>query len=138
MTNFTPLTGFFGGCLIGLAAILFLVWHRRVCGISGMLRGLLPPGASNASVNLWFIFGLFTAGLILHLVYPIAFEYTMPQSIPVILLGGFLVGFGSSLGNGCTSGHGVCGIGRLSTRSFVSAAIFFITALLTASIIGLL
>jgi len=138
MTNFTPLTGFFGGCLIGLAAILFLVWHRRVCGISGMVRGLLPPNLSNASVNLWFILGLFTAGLILRLVYPIAFEYTMPQSIPVILLGGFLVGFGSSLGNGCTSGHGVCGIGRLSARSFTAAAIFFITALLTASIIGLL
>jgi len=138
METFTPVSGFFGGCLIGLASILFLVWHQRICGISGIFRSLLPPAASNVSVNLWFVLGLLTAGLMLRLVYPVAFAYDMPQSIPTILFAGFLVGLGSSLGNGCTSGHGVCGIGRLSQRSIIATAIFFATALLTASIIGLL
>ncbi len=136
MADFTPISGFLGGCLIGLAAILYLIWNHRICGISGIFQGLLPPNTSKVSENGWFILGLLTAGFILRLLFPVAFDYTIPQPLPVVLLGGFCVGFGSSLGNGCTSGHGVCGIGRLSTRSIVATALFFAAGVITASIIG--
>lgn len=138
MENFTPLSGFIGGFLIGGAAIALLYFNGQICGISGIFSSVLPPAERNSDWKKFFVLGLLVGGVGLSLFYPTAYDFVIEQSAPLVLLGGFLVGFGSRLGKGCTSGHGICGIGREAGRSFVATAIFFITGLITASTIFLL
>ncbi|QSX77072.1 YeeE/YedE family protein [Agrilutibacter solisilvae] len=124
----TLLAGLAGGVLIGLAAALLLLGLGRIAGISGILGGLLSRSGDRA----WraaFLAGLMGAGaLTMHL---LGQATPSPASPPMLLLAGVLVGYGTSLGNGCTSGHGVCGLGRLSKRSFVAVLVFMGTAFLT-------
>lgn len=138
MEHFTPITGFIGGVMIGIAASLFLVFNRQICGISGIFEGILPPLAPQASWRFAFIFGLLSGGAALRLFYPPAFDFTIASPLWLMLLAGFLVGFGSRYGRGCTSGHGVCGIGRLAPRSIFASLTFFITGIVTASLIYVL
>src|SRR5262245_45947892 len=106
-----------GGALIGLSASVVLLMHGRVAGISGLFGGLFLPGYDARFFRLWFLAGLVGAGLSLSIVYPAAFSAAGLGPLPVIAAAGLMVGFGTRLGGGCTSGHGVCGLCRLSRRS---------------------
>lgn len=130
MENFTPISGFIGGTLIGLASVMLLWLNGRIAGISGIVGGMLSQKGSELGWRAMFVVGLLVG----------AFGYTfatgglavaIPASIPVLVVAGLLVGFGTRLGSGCTSGHGVCGIGRLSKRSIVATATFMAVAAAT-------
>lgn len=134
MENFTPASGLLGGLLIGLAVALLLWFNGRLAGISGIVGGLVPVGARDG----WWR-AAFIAGLLLG-----AFAYVrmagatvdVTASLPVLVVGGLLVGFGTRLGSGCTSGHGLCGLARFSRRSVVATAVFFGVAMLTVFVGG--
>ncbi len=124
MINFTPVSALAGGALIGLAAAIYVLGLGRVAGVSGILGGLLRPRASEAPSQLAFVAGLVAAPLLMRAAGAPVPILAIEASLPVLIAGGLLVGFGTRLGGGCTSGHGVCGIGRLSTRSLVATALF--------------
>ncbi|HMI86286.1 MAG TPA: YeeE/YedE family protein [Polyangiaceae bacterium] len=123
-----------GGALIGLSASLALLTHGRAAGISGLFGGLFLPGYDARSFRLAFVVGLVAAGLVLSVVYPAAFA-TGVRSLFVVGAAGLLVGFGTRLGGGCTSGHGVCGLSRLSGRSMVATATFMGTGMVTVFVV---
>ncbi len=130
MANFTPLSAAIGGALIGLAAVLLMWFTGRIAGISGIMAGALAFTGGDKAWRLAFIAGLILAPLSAGLVgYPVPYP-DMPANWLVIVAAGLLVGFGTRLGGGCTSGHGVCGIARLSPRSIVATGIFMATAIL--------
>jgi uncharacterized protein len=140
MANFTPISAAIGGALIGLAAVLLMLFNGRIAGISGIADGLVNPRTNDRLWRLTFIIGLIAAPLAAALV---GYGVPMPQ-IPanyvIIVVAGLLVGFGTRLGNGCTSGHGICGIARLSPRSITATGVFMISAIvvvaLTRHVIG--
>lgn len=134
MNDFTPIPALVGGALIGLAASLFLLTDGKVAGISGLYGGLLRRGTSDRALRFWFLAGLIGAGALVRLVFPAAFATTWTATLPMVLVAGVLVGFGTQLGNGCTSGHGVCGISRLSVRSLVATGTFMATGFATVFI----
>ncbi|MGL4263182.1 MAG: YeeE/YedE family protein [Afipia sp.] len=135
MHNLTPLSGLLGGALIGLAAALLMLLTGRIAGISGIFGGLLSPAASDRGWRIAFIAGLIAAPLIASFVTGATLPSpAMPASLIVIIIAGLLVGFGSRMGGGCTSGHGVCGIARLSARSLIATAIFMAAAIITVAI----
>lgn len=135
MHNLTPLSGLLGGALIGLAAALLMLLTGRIAGISGIFGGLLTPNASDRGWRIAFIAGLIAAPLLASFVTNAALPSpVMPASMIVIVIAGLLVGFGSRMGGGCTSGHGVCGIARLSARSLIATAIFMVTAIATVAV----
>ncbi len=132
MTELTPLASLFGGALIGLSAVLMMLWEGRIAGISGIAGRLLPPYADNAFLSRFgFVIGLVAAPLVMMSVAGDAIQQTVSSNVPLMVAAGLLVGFGSVWGNGCTSGHGVCGLSRLSTRSFVATGIFMTVAIVT-------
>jgi uncharacterized protein len=134
MEHFTPLSALVGGALIGLSASLLMLFHGRVAGISGIFAGVFDPRTDDKSFRLYFIAGLLLAGVGARLVYPTA----LPGGTPSLAIGaaaGLLVGFGTRLGSGCTSGHGVCGLSRLSVRSLVATLTFMATAMLTVAVV---
>lgn len=118
------LNGLLGGVLIGLAVSLMMLFNGRVTGISGILGGLLRPQKNDIDWRLAFIGGLLFGGFILQILKPTAFFQVSSAIWFDYVIAGLLVGFGTLLGNGCTSGHGVCGISRLSTRSIVATIVF--------------
>lgn len=125
-----------GGMLIGLAAAGLLVLTGRIAGVSGVIGGLIhpSPGAGGRAERPWrlaFFVGLLVGGALLRLLLPQAFGGAVSRSLPALIVAGLLVGFGSRLGNGCTSGHGVCGVARFSKRSIVATVTFVATAALT-------
>ncbi|KRG66929.1 YeeE/YedE family protein [Stenotrophomonas terrae] len=124
-----------GGVLIGLAATLLLWLTGRIAGISGIVGGVLMPRSGEVAWRGAFLIGLIGAGAAYLWLVPGA--YTPRQGFPPVLLvaAGLLVGFGTRMGNGCTSGHGVCGLGRLSVRSFAAVLTFMATAVLTTYIV---
>jgi uncharacterized membrane protein YedE/YeeE len=133
IVNFTPVPALIGGVLIGMASVLLLALNGRIAGISGILGGLLPPTAGDTTWRLAFIAGLMLAGL--------GFVYwgdlqaiQIETETPVLIIAGLLVGVGTRIGSGCTSGHGICGIGRLSPRGIVATAIFIAVAMVTVFI----
>ena len=135
-TEFTPLASFAGGALIGVAALLLMATHGRIAGISGIVSRLLPPGIDRSSV---VVSTAMIAGLILSVPLYRAITGGLPSqtivaSVPVLAIAGLLVGLGAGVGNGCTSGHGVCGISRLSARSIVATITFLLTGVITVTI----
>ncbi|MEX2468466.1 MAG: YeeE/YedE family protein [Pseudohongiellaceae bacterium] len=130
MENFTPITGLIGGLLIGAAATLTLWANGRIAGISGILSGVLFPTRGETLWRVLFIGGLIAgAGLYLLVRGTLPLEI---QAAPIpTVVAGLLVGFGTRLGSGCTSGHGICGIARLSRRSFTATLTFIVTAVIT-------
>lgn len=128
MTEFTPLSALLGGVLLGFSSLLFLFLNGRIAGISSIVSGSFKSLNSAPQWRWIFLLGLVLSPLVLTL-----FDYQTSTNIditwPMIIIGGFLVGFGSYLGSGCTSGHGICGIGRLSPRSIVSTCIFMLVAI---------
>jgi uncharacterized protein len=135
MPPFDPLSALVGGALIGLASVLLMALTGRIAGISGIFGGCLTPTAGDKTWRIAFIAGLVIAPLLGSLAgYPLPTPQ-MPTSWTIILSAGFLVGFGARLGGGCTSGHGVCGIARLSGRSIMATAIFMTTAIIVVTIV---
>lgn len=134
MHNFTPVSSVVGGALIGAAATALLALSGRIAGIAGILGGLLPPAKGDASWRL-----LFLAGLVIGAFADAAATGSAPlvidASTPLLVVGGLITGFGARLGGGCTSGHGVCGLGRLSPRSLAATAVFMATTFLTVAVV---
>ena len=134
MANFTPISAMIGGAMIGLSAVLLMLLIGRIAGISGIFGGCLGFGLNDKGWRIAFIAGLILAPLIAGSVgYPMP-SPQMPASWTVILAAGLLVGFGTRLGGGCTSGHGICGVARLSARSITATAIFMFTAILVVAL----
>ncbi len=142
METFTPYSALAGGALIGLAASLLLLFHGRIAGIAGILgEALRGDGArESGSFRIAFLIGLGAAGLALRIVDPAAFASgvglgTGGVSSALVAGAGLLVGYGTRLGNGCTSGHGVCGVSRLSKRSIVATMTFMATGAMTTFVV---
>jgi len=124
--NFTPWASLSGGILLGLAAAFFILVNGRVLGISGILGGLLPPKAGDAGWRIAFLLGMLAAPLTYGLLAPEGFVQAprIDANFATIVVAGLLVGLGTRYGSGCTSGHGVCGLSRLSPRSLVATLAF--------------
>lgn len=120
------LNALLGGGLIGLAVSAMLLLNGRVTGISGILGGLLTPHKGDLQWRIFFVAGLVLGGLSLNLTDPLFFENKLETPVWAAPVAGFLVGFGTLLGSGCTSGHGVCGLSRLSVRSLVATVTFIL------------
>lgn len=135
MANFTPLSAAIGGALIGLSAVLLMLLTGRIAGISGIFGGLLNPDSSDRGWRIAFLAGLILAPLLAGWIGYGMPTPQLPSSWTVIAAAGLLVGFGSRLGGGCTSGHGICGVARLSVRSIAATAIFMLTAIATVAIV---
>jgi uncharacterized membrane protein YedE/YeeE len=133
MENFTPYSAFFGGSLIGLSAALLLYFNGRVAGISGMIAGAFDIKNSENHWRLYFLGGLILAAVIFNVFVPHA-PATYSRSTLLLIISGVLVGYGTRLGNGCTSGHAVCGMARLSIRSITATVTFMAVAILTVFI----
>ncbi len=131
MSNFTPISALIGGAMIGLSAALLMLWSGRIAGISGILGDLLAPGANYRDWRIAFLAGLLAAPLLYALAGLFA-GFSLPApAMPgwtAVVISGLLVGFGVRMGGGCTSGHGICGMARLSSRSIAATLIFMATA----------
>jgi uncharacterized protein len=133
MANFTPISAAVGGALIGLSAVLLMLLNGRIAGVTGVFAGLIDPLSTDRAWRATFIVGLIAAPLsaaILGYTIPIP---QMPTSFITIAAAGLLVGFGTRLSNGCTSGHGICGIARLSPRSITATGIFMVAAIVVVA-----
>ena len=134
MENFTPVSSLIGGAMIGAAAVLLMLLNGRIAGISGIVDGLMSRQREEIAWRGAFIAGLIAAPLLYGLAsggLPVEF----PGPTPLIIAGGFLVGLGTRIGGGCTSGHGVCGIARMSPRSIVATLSFMATGVLAVTVI---
>jgi uncharacterized membrane protein YedE/YeeE len=131
--NAMPGMGFLGGLLIGFASAIMLLGLGRIAGVSGLAARAtgLASGADSRVVALAFVIGLPLGAALIAAMRPVA--VTFPASLPVLLIGGLLVGFGTRLGSGCTSGHGVCGLSRLSPRSMVATGLFMAAGFATVA-----
>ncbi len=134
MHDFTPWSALAGGALIGLAASLLLVMRGRVAGISGIVSGLVLGPRGEAGWRALFVAGLLSAGALGVWLAPGRIG-SSPRSLLMLAVAGLLVGVGTRLGNGCTSGHGVCGLSRLSIRSLVATLTFMAAGILTALLV---
>ena len=124
--NFTPWASLSGGILLGLASAFFILINGRVLGISGIVGGLLPPKSGDAGWRIAFLLGMLAAPLVYGLLVPAGYVKapTIDADFATIVAAGLLVGLGTRYGSGCTSGHGVCGLSRLSPRSLVATLAF--------------
>ena len=134
MANFTPLSAAVGGLLIGLSSVLLMLLTGRIAGISGIFGGLLNPRSGEIRWRIAFIAGLILAPLIAARFGNGMPSPQMPASWIVIVAAGLLVGFGTRLAGGCTSGHGICGMARLSARSIAATVIFMVVAIATVAV----
>jgi hypothetical protein len=133
--NFTPISAFIGGLLIGFAAFLFFIFNGRIAGVSSIASDSINKN-QNKFDNILFLSGLII-GPILYSLSGKEIESVLTNSIPLLIFGGLLVGVGTKIGNGCTSGHGVCGISRFSIRSIVATITFILTGVITVLIFGI-
>jgi uncharacterized membrane protein YedE/YeeE len=132
--NFTPWASLAGGLLIGLSAALFILFHGRILGISGILGGLLRPQPGDFAWRFAFLLGVIGAPVVWGLFLPVP-EATIDAGFAMLVAAGVLVGVGTRIGSGCTSGHGVCGLARLSPRSLVATLCFMATGFLTVFLV---
>lgn len=130
MTDFTPLQSLLGGALIGLSAVLLMALHGRIAGMTGILSGIIPPLAPDWHWRAAFLAGAIAAPL-LYLLAGGKIAFSVPVSTGALIVGGLLVGIGVTFGNGCPSGHGICGLARLSPRSLAAVLTFMATAFVT-------
>ena len=129
------LLSLFGGACIGIAVSLMLLLNGRVTGISGILNGVLVPEKGDTGWRVFFVGGLLVGGALLTVLRPESFFDTTGTSLGQVIIAGLLVGFGTVMGSGCTSGHGVCGVSRLSIRSLVATATFIFAGILSVWIV---
>jgi uncharacterized membrane protein YedE/YeeE len=133
MENFTPASALIGGALIGLSAVILMTFNGRIAGISGVLSGALLGEPGDRAWRVFFLAGLIGAPILVAAVTGSLPIFEIAASWPFIIAGGLLVGFGTRLGSGCTSGHGVCGLSRLSVRSLVAVGLFMATGMATVA-----
>jgi uncharacterized membrane protein YedE/YeeE len=137
--NFTPWTALAGGALIGISATLFILLNGRIAGITGIIGGLFKPAKGDAAWRVAFTLGLVIAPAV-WLLFGKLPEITIEANYGLLIVAGLIVGYGARLGSGCTSGHGVCGISRLSPRSIIATLAFmgtgFLTVLIARHLIG--
>lgn len=124
-----------GGAIIGVAAVIMLALNGRIMGVSGIAAGLLSQQTSDKALRLLFLVGMVVGGLIVARLLPAAMPGAVTTNIGWLMAAGFIVGFGTRLGGGCTSGHGVCGMSRLSARSVVATCVFMFIAMVSVFII---
>ncbi len=130
-TEFTPIASAIGGALIGLSAVLLMLMNGRIAGISGILSRFLMPDTESKPLQAFaFVAGLVGAPLAWMAVSGSSVSQTVTGNLPLAAIAGLLVGFGATYGGGCTSGHGVCGLSRLSVRSLVATLVFMATAII--------
>ena len=134
LSAFSPLTALAGGALIGLAAVLLVLFNGRIAGISGIVAALLPPRLRGGAWRLAFVLGLLAAPWLYQWFAPLPAAGS-PAASPLLVLAGLLVGCGTRLGSGCTSGHGVCGLSRLSLRSLAATQVFMATGFATVFVV---
>lgn len=137
LEDFTPVGGLVGGLLIGLSTALLMLFNGRIAGISGIVGGLLARKGSESGWRATFAAGLLLGAAAYVLATGETFPVRVEASLPVMAAAGLLVGFGTRLGSGCTSGHGVSGIARLSRRSIVATVVFMGVAVMTVFVVGL-
>ena len=130
MDNFTPVSALAGGVLIGLASVWLLAANGRIAGVSGILHGIFAQPPGDRTWRALFVIGLLAAGFAWHLFFEV--EVRKDLHLGWAALAGLLVGFGTRIGGGCTSGHGVCGLGRFSLRSLVAVCVFMAMGVITA------
>ena len=131
MTEFTPLMSLLGGTLIGLSAVLLMAFNGRIAGMTGILTGLLPPVPTNWPWRAAFIAGAIAAPILVVSLSSQTIGFDSPVPTPWLALSGLIVGVGVYFGSGCTSGHGVCGMARLSPRSIAATVVFMTTTAAT-------
>ncbi|EHX8394591.1 YeeE/YedE family protein [Salmonella enterica subsp. enterica serovar Idikan] len=136
LVQFTPFLSFLGGVLIGCAAWILILFCGRIAGISGIIGGALSAGTRDLSWRMAFLIGIIVSPLLYGLVHPLP-VIEVSASWPVLMIAGLLVGLGTRYGSGCTSGHGVCGLSRLSFRSLVATLTFMGVAFITVWLMGL-
>ncbi len=134
MTEFTPLLSLLGGALIGLSAVLLMAFHGRIAGMTGIMAGVLPPWSANWRWSTAFLLGSIVAPLVYRLAGGVI-AFSVPVAAPGLIVGGIAVGIGVTLGAGCPSGHGICGLARFSPRSLVAVITFMIAAFVTVYVI---
>ena len=136
VTPFTPIASTIGGAIIGLAAVLLMLFNGRIAGISGILARLFPPYAgSDMAGAAAFIAGLILAPICYSIASGAPVAQTVSSNVVLMAVAGLLVGFGTVYGGGCTSGHGVCGLARLSRRSLVATVVFMVAGFATVFIL---
>ena len=131
MHDVSPASAVLGGVLIGVAAVILLLFNGRIMGVTGIARGVMEPQRRDWLWRVFFLIGLAAGPLVYIAATGREVTLELTHSFPLLIIGGFLVGLGTCVANGCTSGHGVCGIGRLSRRSAIVTATFMITAMAT-------
>ncbi|EIJ0963522.1 YeeE/YedE family protein [Vibrio parahaemolyticus] len=131
MLNVIPWESLFGAILLGISATILLLVNGKIAGISGIMNGIMSPKKGDYSWRLLFAVGMIAGGLISVLMLGVEVPSTANLSLGMVIAAGLLVGIGTRLGNGCTSGHGICGMGRLSKRSIVATCVFMAVAGLT-------
>lgn len=141
MENFTPISALIGGALIGLGTVVLMLANGRIAGISGIVGGIVQPDGPEWRWRLGFVAGLVGGAALAMLIGYAPSAIAVTGSLPLLIGGGLLVGFGTRLGSGCTSGHGVCGLSRLSPRSLVATLAFmaagFLTVYVSRHLLGL-
>jgi uncharacterized membrane protein YedE/YeeE len=135
MDNFTPIASLVGGLLIGLSATVLFLFNGRIAGISGLVAGVLFPDKESTRWRVTFLVGLLLGGGVMCVLRPETFANELGMSVGGVALAGLLVGVGTRIGGGCTSGHGVCGLGRLSKRSLAATLTFMATGAATVFVI---
>ncbi|MCF3934519.1 YeeE/YedE family protein [Acuticoccus sp. M5D2P5] len=136
MTTFTPWLSLAGGAMIGLSAVLFMAFHGRILGVTGIVRGaIIPAGFADWSIRVAILLGMVTGPLVYLALFRDWPVVEIPVTRTMVIVGGLLVGLGVGFGGGCTSGHGVCGIARLSPRSLVATVTFMATAFATVFVV---
>lgn len=131
MEPVNPYTALLGGALIGLGATLLLSLNGRIAGISGILNGVIMPQPGDVSWRVVFLAGVLLGSLLHQWCFPERVPPTSGVAFWPMIVGGLLVGYGTRMGNGCTSGHGVCGLGRLSLRSLVATVVFLVAGMVS-------
>ena len=134
MTDFTPIQSLIGGMMIGLSAVFLMALHGRVAGMTGILTGIIPPAAPDWPWRAAFLAGAVVAPVI-YLAAGGAIRFDVPVSTAALAIGGLLVGIGVHFGNGCPSGHGICGLARLSPRSLAAVLTFMLAAFATVFVV---
>ena len=129
-SSFTPFSAFSGGLIIGFAVILFFVSTGRLAGISSIVNNTLTSTTNRLS-NLLFLIGLILGPIVYAFILNKDVPFSVTSTVPLIIIGGILVGLGTKIGSGCTSGHGICGISRFSLRSILATLTFMIVAMIT-------
>ena len=136
MNNFTPISALVGGALIALSLAIMLITTGRITGLSGLFAGFLRGKPGDWAWRAYFVAGMFVVGGVFRVVEPATFDRAARVPLWLVAISGVLVGVGTRASNGCTSGHGLCGMSRLSKRSIIATIIFFGVGVVTATVIG--